>query len=128
MSLDWYGDILEFADKFGHYIEAHPCIPPEKVKVLRKNLIKEETEELLKAIEEDDLEGIADGAADSIVVILGTLIAYGIVFQSVWDEVHRTNMAKVGGATREDGKSLKPEGWQPPDIKSILVRQGGEIA
>jgi hypothetical protein len=38
-------------------------------------------------------------------------------------EVHRTNMAKVGGPVRPDGKKLKPEGWQPPDIAGILRAQ-----
>lgn len=29
-------------------------------------------------------------------------------------------MLKVGGATREDGKILKPPGWQPPQIAPLL--------
>jgi hypothetical protein len=32
-------------------------------------------------------------------------------------------MAKVGGPVRPDGKKLKPEGWQPPDIAGILRAQ-----
>jgi predicted HAD superfamily Cof-like phosphohydrolase len=39
-------------------------------------------------------------------------------------EVHRTNMAKVGGPIRADGKRLKPEGWQPPRIREMLIERG----
>lgn len=69
-----------------------------------------------------DLVGVADGACDSHVVISGTSIVFGIPEDEVYEEVHRTNMAKVGGPVRADGKQLKPEGWQPPDIKAILDR------
>jgi predicted HAD superfamily Cof-like phosphohydrolase len=37
-------------------------------------------------------------------------------------EVHRTNMAKLNGPKRGDGKQMKPEGWAPPRIKNILTR------
>ena len=45
--------------------------------------------------------------------------------QDVWNEVARSNLAKIDDETgkvlkRVDGKVLKPEGWTPPDIKSIL--------
>ena len=30
-------------------------------------------------------------------------------------------MAKVGGPIREDGKRLKPEGWEPPNITKVLL-------
>lgn len=38
-----------------------------------------------------------------------------------YEEVHKTNMAKLGGPKREDGKQLKPPGWQPPRIAEILA-------
>lgn len=86
----------------------------------------EELDETLQAMCRDDLPAIADGLADLIYVALGTAIAYGIDLRPVWSAVHAANMAKIGGPTREDGKVLKPEGWQPPDIKGILERQGTE--
>lgn len=48
----------------------------------------------------------------------------GIDLGPVFEEVHRANMAKVGGPTRADGKILKPEGWTPPDVAGVLRRQG----
>jgi predicted HAD superfamily Cof-like phosphohydrolase len=42
-----------------------------------------------------------------------------------WKEVIRSNMAKVDPETgfvkkRADGKILKPEGWTPPDLASLI--------
>jgi len=49
----------------------------------------------------------------------------GYDIQGAWDEVVKTNMAKVDPATgkvrrREDGKILKPEGWKPPDMSKFI--------
>lgn len=35
-------------------------------------------------------------------------------------EVQRANMAKKDGPIREDGKRLKPPGWQPPQIATMI--------
>ena len=40
-------------------------------------------------------------------------------FDLIWREVHKTNMAKSLGP-KVNGKQLKPEGWEPPNIKAIL--------
>lgn len=121
---DWYQDIKDLhREVLGDNHDQHPHIPTEKFKELRISLITEEVNETLMALEQDDLVEIADGIADSIVVLLGTAVTYGIDIRPIWDEVHRTNMAKKGGPVREDGKKLKPEGWQPPDIKKILDGQ-----
>ena len=120
---DWYDDILTFHKEFNHHIEPFPRIPPDKVRALRSKLIREEVNELLDGLDDANLENIADGAADSIVVILGTCVSYGINLRPIWQEVHQSNMAKKGGEKRADGKSLKPEGWQPPRIKELLDEQ-----
>lgn len=102
-----------------------PTLPsPERVE-LRKNLTIEEHEETIKAMDEGDLVGIADGIADTIYIALGNALEFGIPLEYVWAEVQRSNMAKVDPVTgkvrrREDGKVLKPEGWTPPDIAGIM--------
>jgi len=132
----------------------HPQIPPSDRVELRKRLIREEVGETLTAIDEEDLVELADGIADSIVVLIGTALEYGIPLEEVWEEVHRANMDKFppcsnthchsgrvyiyddspsstdpcpdcnGRGTqlllRDDGKILKPEGWEPPDIAKVL--------
>jgi predicted HAD superfamily Cof-like phosphohydrolase len=45
-----------------------------------------------------------------------------------WDEVLKSNMAKVDPVTRkvkrrEDGKILKPEGWKPPDLSKFTTKK-----
>ena len=124
MSIDWYKDIQDFhKEVMNDNFPKYPHIPSEKSKVLRKQLIMEEITETFHAINEDNLEEIADGIADSIVVLLGTAVTYGIDIRPIWNEVHKTNMAKKDGALRADGKRLKPEGWQPPKIKELVKMQ-----
>jgi predicted HAD superfamily Cof-like phosphohydrolase len=72
---------------------------------------------------EPDLIKAIDGICDLLCVTYGTALEYGIDTAPFWDEVHRTNMAKVGGPVREDGKRGKPDGWVSPDIAGILDEQ-----
>lgn len=127
MSKDWYQDIIDFHRAADHHIGGRPSIPPANVCQLRRRLVVEEVVETLDALVQDDLIELADGIADSIVVLLGTAVSYGIDIRPVWDEVHKSNMAKLGGGKDTYGKSLKPEGWKPPDVKSILIKQGAEL-
>ena len=84
----------------------------------------EEVREYLEGEENEDIENVAKELADIIYIVCGTAVSYGIPLDKVFEAVHRSNMAKLGPdgkpRRREDGKILKPEGWTPPDIKSIL--------
>ena len=90
------------------------------------NLIIEEYKELMLVFGNRDLVEIADACADLKWVIEGLEHTLKIPQQAVWDEVARSNHAKIGKDgkvhKREDGKVLKPEGWTPPDIKSVLKK------
>lgn len=120
---DWQEDVRKFHEKFGSAI-GDKDVPIEKdVFDLRKTLIEEEHAELQDALNSGNQEYIAKEAADLIYVILGTMVAYGIDLNPVWDEVHFSNMQKVGGANRADGKVLKPAGWKAPNIRAILDSQ-----
>lgn len=106
-----------------------PAVPPEDRVALRKSLIDEEVNrELLPAMERGDIVEIADAMADSIYVIVGSALEYGVPLDRVWDAVQAANMAKVDPITgkvrrREDGKILKPPGWTAPDIAAVLAGQ-----
>lgn len=76
----------------------------------------------MEAIKEAQVE-VIDAICDTIVVLHNTTNAMGIDLAPFFDEVHRSNMAKVGGPVREDGKRLKPEGWKPPALRPILDEQ-----
>lgn len=72
---------------------------------------------------------VIDAICDIIVVVHNASNIMGIDIEPYFAEVHRTNMAKVGGPIRaSDGKRLKPEGWEPPDILGMLKRElkGGD--
>lgn len=68
---------------------------------------------------------LADGIVDSVYVLLHTANSLDIPFDLIWEEVHKSNMAKVNTdgtvSRREDGKVLKPEGWKPPNVFGVLM-------
>ena len=119
--------VRQFHEAFGVPAYDTPRIPDKARKKLRRKLIREEYRELMRALRKNDLIGIADGGADLSVVVNGTMLEYGIDLDAVLEEVHRSNMAKLGDdgkpICREDGKILKPKGWQPPNIARVLTRQ-----
>ena len=110
----------------GQTIAKGPTILGEAQARLRWRLVHEETHELLGALSEGDLLRIADGIADSIYVLIGAALDYGIPLAEVWSIVCEANYAKIGpfGGTIKDpsGKVMKPQGWKAPDedIRRIL--------
>ena len=71
------------------------------------------------------MEAELDALIDILVVTVGAIHSMGADGEGAWNEVMRTNFAKVDPATgkvtrREDGKILKPEGWQPPRLERYL--------
>ena len=104
--------------------------PRFRDRILREHLIRKEYEEWVKAFDEDNFVEAIDALADMAYVILGTFIAFGVDFQIIMNEVHRSNMAKNGDSKDDRGKVLKPERWTPPDIEGYLTQmgwQGNEI-
>lgn len=91
---------------------------------LRLALIEEEVGELAEAARAGDLIGIADALADIVYVAYGTAHVYGIDLDAVLDEVHASNMTKLGAdgrpVRRADGKVLKGPNYRPPDIAAVL--------
>lgn len=128
MSKDWYQDILDYTDSVvGDRMQDGKPFPHAlkgNTRYLKIDLIDEEVnEELIPALKLGNIVKSADGAVDSIVVIIGAMISCGIDIRPIWDEIHRTNLMKKGGPIREDGKRLKPEGWKPPEIEKEIRRQ-----
>lgn len=80
-----------------------PGFPSADRVELRKKLISEEVGETLSAIDAGDLVEVADGIADSIVVLVGTALEFGIDLTAVWEEVHRSNMSKFPPCTSCEG-------------------------
>jgi predicted HAD superfamily Cof-like phosphohydrolase len=120
--MDFSKLVREFYHKHGVKVNEKPTLNVAG-KELRKKLHREETEELARAIDENDLIEIADALGDIAYVLHGTALEYGIPLDAVFAEVHRSNMTKEG-ARRGDGKIIKGPTFEPPRIAEILVRAG----
>jgi predicted HAD superfamily Cof-like phosphohydrolase len=88
-------------------------------------LIEEELGELAHAIIEHDKVETLDALIDILVVTVGAIHSMGADGEGAWNEVMRTNFAKIDPETgrvrkREDGKVLKPDGWQPPELGQFI--------
>lgn len=71
-----------------------------------------------------DLEGIADGCGDLSVVAIGTLVACGIADAPLLEEIDRANLRKLQSSpSSEDGKVLKPSGFEEPDVRGVIESQ-----
>lgn len=67
-----------------------------------------------------DQAAVLDALCDLIYVTVGAAVTWGLPLSTAWEEVHRVNMTKSTGPIREDGKRLKPEGFQPPNMADVL--------
>ncbi|MCZ6580328.1 MAG: hypothetical protein O6840_01710, partial [Nitrospirae bacterium] len=112
--------VLEFHQQFGIYVSGNATVPDEKTEALRVRLIQEEFDELQAALKTKDFPAIAKELADLLYVVYGTAVSCGIDMEPVFKEVHRSNMSKIGGYKREDGKWVKPSTYSPANLEPIL--------
>jgi len=92
---------------------------------LYTSLIQEEVDELWTANAAADPKECLDALIDILVVTVGAIHSLGADGEGAWNEVMRTNFAKIDPATgrvnkREDGKVLKPEGWTAPELDQFI--------
>ena len=92
------------------------------------NLITEEYDELRVAIANKDPVETLDALTDILVVTIGAMNSMGADGEGAWREVMATNFNKIDRRTgkvlrREDGKVLKPDGWEPPQLAKFLKRE-----
>jgi predicted HAD superfamily Cof-like phosphohydrolase len=98
----------------------------ESKNLLRFNLMKEENEEYLEAVQNNDLAEIADALGDMMYILCGTIIEHGLQhkIEAVFDEIQRSNMSKLGEdgnpIYREDGKVMKGPNYFKPNFSEIL--------
>lgn len=90
---------------------------------LRKKLIREEYDEVMEALEDEDLVAAAAEMCDLFYVLAGTFVAAGVDFAPIFEAIHAANMRKLGGPQRDDGKQQKPADWEPADIASLIGEQ-----
>ena len=98
----------------------------ETINRLRFNLMKEENEEYLEAVQNNDLVEVADALGDMLYILCGTILEHGLQhkIEEVFDEIQRSNMSKLGEdgkpIYREDGKVMKGPNYFKPNFEEIL--------
>ena len=119
--------VTAFHQAFGLNVSTNPTVDlPEEIKKLRYNLMKEENEEYLEAIKNDDLVEVADALGDMLYILCGTIISHGLQdkMESIFDEIQRSNLSKLDSngkpIYREDGKVMKGPHYFKPNIAAIL--------
>jgi|TARA_B110000285_G_C14806155_1_gene459802 predicted HAD superfamily Cof-like phosphohydrolase len=119
-----FQSVKKFMETFGQEIKDKTEFPNEKIVQLRFDLIKEELDELNQAIKERDIKEIADALTDILYVTYGTGHAFGIDLDECFNEVHASNMSKLGSDGKpiynEKGKVVKGPTYFKPDLNKFL--------
>jgi predicted HAD superfamily Cof-like phosphohydrolase len=123
-------DLIEKLKEFNRSFEIDYSHSPTNVSTLQSNLryklMREENEEYLEAAVKGDIIEVADALGDKLYILLGTILAHGMqdVIIDVFNEIHRSNMTKLTEdgkvLRREDGKIIKSDRYEPPNLKSII--------
>ncbi|MHC3474292.1 pyrophosphohydrolase domain-containing protein [Streptomyces sp. 7R007] len=107
---------------------ASPTVVAPELAAHRGELLAEEAAEVVEVSVTGPLDRLAHELADVVYVAYGTALVHGIDLDAVIAEIHRSNMTKVGPdgrvVRRADGKILKGEHYEAPDVSAVLRRQG----
>ncbi len=117
--------LVEFNKAFEINYSDEPIIGSSDLAELRIRLLEEEVKEYAEAVRDNDIVEILDALGDIAYILAGTILNHGMqdVIDDAFSEIHRSNMDKLvdGKALkRDDGKVIKPEGWQPPNLNQFL--------
>lgn len=129
--------VKEFHEAFNLSVNDEPTF---KLLELRFNLCAEEhkeaTEEMATLAVQVDKKATPEAIrktkmrltkelADNLYVIFGTAVTFGLPLEEVFEEVHRSNMSKLGDdgkpVLREDGKVLKGPNYKEADLEQFFV-------
>ncbi|PCJ99770.1 MAG: phosphoribosyl-ATP diphosphatase [Zetaproteobacteria bacterium] len=124
------GQVKEFHETYGLPVLDMPCISDKKTNELRINLLAEELDELKDALEQGDMVETLDALIDLQYVLDGAFLSLGMAHLKTpaFDEVHRSNMSKLGAdgkpiRRQSDGKVLKGPDYFKPDISQFLNKK-----
>ena len=113
-----------FMQTFGQEVKLKPSFSTDKINLLRLNLIKEELNELIDAMDKKDLVEVGDALTDILYVTYGAGHAFGINLDKCFEEVQNSNMSKLDNNGRpiynESGKVLKGPNYFKPNLKKII--------
>ena len=113
-----------FMQTYGQEVKSKAEFSDEKTNKLRIDLIKEELEELTKAMNEKDIIEVADALTDILYVTYGAGHAFGIDLDRCFEEVQNSNMSKLGEDGKpiynDAGKVMKGPNYFKPDLSKFL--------
>ena len=119
-----FQSVKKFMQTFDQEVKDKAEFPNEKIVKLRYELIKEELEELKQAINDKDIKEVADALTDILYVTYGAGTAFGIDLDKCFDEVHQSNMSKLGSDGKpiynDQGKVMKGPNYFKPDLGKII--------
>jgi predicted HAD superfamily Cof-like phosphohydrolase len=119
-----FQSVKKFMQIFGQEVKNKAKFPNDKIVKLRYELIREELEELNQAIIDKDIKEVADALTDILYVTYGAGTAFGINLDKCFDEVHQSNMSKLGSDGKpiynEIGKVMKGPNYFKPDLDKFL--------
>ncbi|MCQ9181721.1 hypothetical protein KMT30_22245 [Streptomyces sp. IBSBF 2953] len=120
--------VREFHRAFGLDVHSAPTEVSPRLAAQRGRLLAEEAAEVAEVSVDGPLDRLAHELADVVYIAYGTALVHGIDLDAVLAEIHRSNMTKLGPdgqvVRRADGKVLKGEHYQAPDVSAVLRRQG----
>ena len=119
-----FSKVGTFMKTFGQEVKTHPSFSSDKINKLRIDLIKEEIEELIVAMNNKDLLEVADALTDILYVTYGAGHAFGIDLDKCFEEVQNSNMSKLdenGNPIYNDsGKVMKGPNYFKPDLSKFV--------
>lgn len=126
--LDVLNQVAEFHRTFKHPVEPAPVIPKEERCKLRVALLEEELRELRQAIDDRDLNAIADALCDLQYVLSGAVLEFGLgpKFRDLFDEVQRSNMSKTC-ATMEEAEATVAYYKEHRGFESVIESSSGHF-
>ena len=119
-----FSKVGTFMKTFGQEVKTKPSLSTEKINKLRIDLIKEELEELIEAMNNKDLLEVADALTDILYVTYGAGHAFGIDLDQCFDEVQNSNMSKLDENGKpiynDSGKVMKGPKYFKPDLSKFV--------
>ena len=124
-SISNFEKVGDFMEAFGQEVLYIPTMPDFNLAALRLDLIEEEVQELRDGLGKKSMLEIADALTDILYVVYGAGHAFGIDLDDCFNEVHSSNMTKLGAdgrpLYRDDGKVMKGPNYREPDLTPFIL-------
>lgn len=122
-------DVIQFRKAFGLPIHEKPTLLTTDESLLHLKLVREELEELIVALADEDITEVFDALLDLKYVITGMGVHMGLPMDEGWKEVHASNTSKLDdngeplyhdGSEGPVGKVKKSDNYWPPRLDVVL--------